>query len=177
MYEYRSSSRPPITRLPVDTKFIDGVTHYDWDRRAMTEIYHERCIDIFSAGRDFSCQFLSKKNKTYFIKNLGEEKESCCRWSAGDFWAPRPDVLSTMKFDEHSNLRGRDVFWSWLDIGLPGPFGYGLFNASKEPAAFWFPVIGGLVQQEFYHFRTSDIDRDLFSLPLSCKSNISICVR
>jgi hypothetical protein len=176
MYETSSAQTPPYTQIPEPHSVSRGRTYYDWSDRSMTEIYRDRCIDIFEGGNDFSCQFLSNHEKTYLIRfALGDltKPTSCCRWSADPFWAPRPDVLANMHFQQSLKLDGTDTdFWS-LDIPIPGPFGYGV--AGKRPVAFWFPVIGGWVQQEFSDYVSARPDPGVFEAPRICQGEIPLC--
>ena len=92
MYEFSSEARPPFASVKAPNFIIHGVTHFDSSTQSMTEIYQERCIDIFESGRDFPCQFLSVGPSTYlikFAKNKPTEPESCCKWSNDPFFAPR----------------------------------------------------------------------------------------
>ncbi len=178
MHEYAGSRRPPIPQLKDPKATIKGITHFDASIPAMTEIYEKQCIDIFETGRDFPCQFLSVGSVTWFIKFGKDGKnrpESCCKWSAGEFWAPRRDVVRNMIRDEReNNLRGDPVNWWILDIPLPGPFGYG-FHADGKPAAFWFPVISGWVQQEFRDFKQQRPAAKAFEKPAICLNESPVC--
>jgi hypothetical protein len=172
MFEFESSQRPPFATLPPHT-FITGKTFYDWDSKSMTESYPEKCIDIFSEGRDYPCQFTSVKDKTYLIKfrkDAPDQVDSCCKWTNSGFWAPRPDVVRNMTFDQSLTFSGKQSNWWDLIIPLPGPFGYGMFGNTNVPAAFWFPVISGWVQQDFSHFTPSKPDPKYFELPPSCEA-------
>lgn len=176
MFEFTSEKRPPLSHP--SSNYLPGKTFYDWDRQSMTEIYPEKCIDIFADGRDFPCQFTSVKNKTFLVRfNKQEPKEvdSCCKWSQGDFFSPRPDVLQNMIFDKKQALEGWKAEWWILDIPLPGPFGYGTYGHSNIPGAFWFPVISGWVQQDFSNYSSSRPDPIVFELPEMCKGTISVC--
>jgi hypothetical protein len=177
MFEFSSDQRPPFSSIPKPNSFLPGETHYDWDSQSMTEIYPDKCIDIFPNGRDFSCQFTSVADKTYLIKYSGRDNspDSCCLWSESGFWAPRPDVLKNMVFDQKMIFDGSESVWWTLDIPLPGPFGYGTFRNSKTPVAFWFPVINGWVQQDFFHFSTEKPDSKYFELPQMCLQNPPVC--
>jgi len=176
MFEFASEERPPLSK--VSGPSIPGQTYYDWDSQSMTEIYPEKCIDIFPDGRDFPCQFTSRREKTYLIRSKPQDAgqvDSCCAWSHSDFWAPRPDVLQNMVFDRDLDLEGVKADWWILDIPLPGPFGYGTFSSSATPAAFWFPVISGWVQQTFSEFSQVIPDPKYFQLPDICNGNIPVC--
>lgn len=175
MHEFPSAQRPPFIEIPQPGSVIHGKTYYDWSRQSITEIYQERCIDIFPEGRDFPCQFLSVKEKTYLISfSKNQQAESCCQWSEGGFYAPRPDVLSIMKKDDA--LLGSGIEWLILDIELPGPFGYGLQEESRAPAAFWFPVRSGWVQQNFHGFTSEQPLPEVFEIPALCqKQNLKLC--
>jgi len=74
-----------------------------------------------------------------------------------------------MKFDAEMVVGGDDrkVNWWILDIPLPGPFGYGTYDGNK-PFAFWFPVISGWVQQEFFDYKEEKPDSKFFKLPEIC---------
>ena len=145
----------------------------------MTEKYIDKCINIFPEGRDYPCQFLSVGDKTYFIKFQKQDERlvpsSCCLWSKGGFWAPRPDVLKNMRYDRSTFVEGETIQWWILDIPLPGPFGYGLTEAKLLPKAFWFPVIEGWVQQEFYNFSRRKPDQSQFFIPKICRASIQEC--
>jgi len=179
MYEFKSETRPPFLKIPSPHKVIRGKTYYDWSQQSMVEVYFDRCIDIFPKGNQFSCKFISKKNKTYLVKSrLGEVEKikSCCLWSNSSFWAPRPDVLRNMKFEKETRTNdGTEILWWIYDIPLPGPFGYGTTKKDSEPAAFWFPVISGWVQQNFHNFSKSKPDAQVFDLPSKCNTKIELC--
>jgi len=173
MFEFSSDARPPVESIPKANQQIHGKTYYDWTRQSMTEVYQERCIDIFPAGREFPCQFTSIKDRTYFVRfstTTKNQPESCCLWRDTAFWAPRPDVLRNMIFDRDMRYGNKNTRWWTLDVPLPGPFGYGV--ADGRPTAFWFPVISGWVQQVFHHFSTRQPSADAFALPAVCQSKI-----
>lgn len=175
MFEFASEERPPFAKVPEPHIILRGTTHYDWKRQAMTEIYHDKCIDIFPQGRDYRCQFLSLEDKTYLIRSPENEPVSCCLWSKEGFHAPRPDVIRNMRFDTSIPL-GLRTMDSWLlDIPLPGPFGYGFYRDTAEPAAFWFPVISGWVQQNFRNYVEAKPENKAFDLPSSCRAEIPVC--
>lgn len=174
MHEFISKKRPPLPRVEKPAQTIKGTTYFDAASKSMTEIYQERCIDIFESGRDFPCQFLSVGPVTWLIKFKKNVPSSCCKWRQGPFWAPRRDVVQNMKFDREQKLHGKSVNWWILNIPLPGPFGYG-FHADGQPAAFWFPVISGWVQQEFHHFSPVRPDPAVFSVPEICQQDAQVC--
>lgn len=171
MYEFSGSQRPPRAELSQPLGVIHGSTYYDWSRKSMTEIYRERCIDIFPEGRDYPCQFTSIADKTFFIrfaKSEAHQVESCCLWRREPFWPPRPDVLRVMSYDQQQSWQGVDTTWWILDTPEPGPFGYGL--SGGRPVAFWFPVISGWVQQVFRDFSTVAPASAPFELPVICRA-------
>ncbi len=178
MHEFSSPTRPPVADLKKQKLTIKGTTHFDSGVPAMTEIYKKQCIDIFDSGRDFPCQFLSVGSVTWFIKFSKDGKsrpESCCKWSPGPFWSPRRDVVHNMINDSQGQkLRGKNVSWWVLDIPLPGPFGYG-FYTNGQPAAFWFPVNSGWVQQEFRDFNGERPASTLFGKPEICRDESPAC--
>jgi hypothetical protein len=178
MYEFVSKESPPFATIPQPNQVSRGETHYDWPERKMIEIYYDRCINIFPSGNDFSCKFISDHDKTFFIKfplrNL-EKPKSCCLWSKDAFWAPRPDVLKNMSFQKKTLNSGKTVNWWIYDIPLPGPFGYGTVDGSAEPVAFWFPVIGAWVQQNFSDYVQSKPDPKVFELPELCGDQVKVC--
>jgi hypothetical protein len=169
MHEFESKERPPFSKVP-SSRVLRGITHYDWSKKAMTEIYYDKCIDIFPKGRDYRCQFTSLQEQTYFIRFEKMKPASCCLWSKEGFHAPRPDVIRNMSFDKNLKLAGKDAEAWVLDIPLPGPFGYAFFKDSDVPATFWFPVISGWVQQDFNHFERKAPAADAFDLPDLCKA-------
>jgi len=172
MFEFASDKRPPLQVIPTKHAKLRGITHYDWSLQAMTEIYYDQCIDIFPNGRDDACQFLSRRDSTYLIKFADRDTskpKSCCKWRASEFWAPRPDVLRQMVFDRALPIDQRAIKRWILDIPMPGPFGYGIFADSGKPAAFWFPVISGWVQQQFYEFKAERPAAKVFDLPQICQ--------
>lgn len=174
MYEFQSVQSPPFFEIPSLHTVINGETHYHWGKKAMTEIYYNRCIDIFTSGNNFSCQFLSVGEKTFLIKSKinhfdRNKISSCCLWSHGPFWAPRPDVLKNMLKDKQNSSIWRKVDWYELNIPLPGPFGYGVDKLTGNPFAFWFPVISGWVQQNFYDYSEPVKDESYFEIPQECK--------
>lgn len=178
MYQFESETPPPFAEIPEKHQSLRGQTHYDWSSKKMTEIYLDRCIDIFPSGNDFSCQFISDQDHTYLLKfKLRDLSQmiSCCRWSESAFWAPRPDVLHNMKFQKNGVLAGQKVRWWSYDIPLPGPFGYATRVGSDEPAAFWFPVIHGWVQQNFSHYRAALPNPKVFEIPQACLESHQIC--
>lgn len=177
MYEFVSQQRPPVQKIENPDQVIHGSTYYDWERKSMTEVYREHCIDIFPLERNYPCQFTSIENKTYLIrfdKIDAEKPQSCCLWQKNNFWAPRPDVILNMKFDQNINFQTKETHWWILDIPFPGPFGYGFYR-NHTPAAFWFPVISGWVQQEFENFREGKPAEKHFQLPKICKLDIPVC--
>ena len=167
MFEFKSKGRPPFVEIPSDAKFILGETYYDVKKKMMTEIYHNKCIDIFPEGRNFSCQFLSVDSKTYFIRFLKDNTIKDCRlWSKNAFYAPSQHVAHLMK-KETKKLSGHKS-WYVLDIPRPGPFGLGFDQSLKKPMTFWFPVIQGWVQQEFFGHKFSVDRKDVFKIPKKC---------
>jgi hypothetical protein len=177
MHEFKASERPPHSKLPDSRVTTNGTTFYDADIPAMTEIYQERCIDIFPDGRNYACQFLSVRDRTWLLKFKKSSQmtiDTCCLWRKDAFWAPRRDVIRTMKFDRHQDLKGRRTSWWVLSIPLPGPFGYGLHD-DGTPAAFWFPVLSGWVQQEFSGFSTERPDPKVFQIPELCRQSHTTC--
>jgi hypothetical protein len=175
MFELAPDARPPLGS-PSGT-FLRGETAYDWPSRRMTEWYPEKCIAIFPQGRDYPCRFTSLGDVTYLVRfrpGTAGEPESCCRWSASAFWAPRPDVLRNLHYDRALALNGRPTWWWLLDIPLPGPFGYGL-DAQAVPRAFWFPVLSGWVQQDFEAYREGTPDPAAFALPPICRADGPVC--
>jgi hypothetical protein len=178
MNEFVAEEPPPYAEIPVPHQISRGWTHYDWPERKMTEIYGDRCINIFPGGNAFSCQFLSDHGRTYFIRyDLGNlaQARSCCLWSKDPFWAPRPDVLANMRFQKTLAVQGQDVKFWLLDIPLPGPFGYGTAAGTARPVAFWFPVIDAWVQQDFFDYEEKRPDATVFSLPEICQAPIDVC--
>jgi hypothetical protein len=178
MYEIESDQRPPFDdAAAISRGVIHGSTYYNWKERKMTEIYRERCIDIFPDGRDFPCQFTSIGNQTYFIKysrSMPPEPQACCLWSKNEFWAPRPDVLRNMTQDLSQAATSKTAWWI-LDIPFPGPFGYGTGTTNGVPVAFWFPVINGWVQQEFSDFISEKPAETYFQLPSVCTPSPPVC--
>lgn len=173
MLEFTSPVRPPLSPVPKAHTVLRGTTYYDWNAYSMTEIYRDKCIDIFPTGRDFPCQFLSVGKSTYFIQFTDEtlaKTDSCCRWQGPEFWAPRPDVIQNMVHDPQAT---NATDWWILDIPLPGPFGFGILR--REPKAFWFPVISGWVQQEFHDYKVGAPPTGAFSLPTACQRTIATC--
>lgn len=173
MYEFASKDRPPFATIPKPFTVLPGATHYDWDKRHVTEIYESQCIDILPGGRDYPCQFLSRESETHLIRYADKSLrkiDSCCRWSSGEFWGPRPDVVRNMVFHARAKLGKKDAEWWVLDIPMPGPFGFGFYPGTNEPAAFWFPVISGWVQQNFEDFVAKVPDAAVFDLPDACRS-------
>ncbi len=171
MFEFTSSARPPFDAIAKPRQVLRGTTHYDWTKQSMTEVYHDKCIDIFPRGRDFPCQFTSVGNKTYLLRFNGPgatSPDSCCLWNQTGFWAPRPDVIRNLTFDKSQKIHGAQADWWVLDIPLPGPFGYGFFRNSGAPAAFWFPVISGWVQQNFTDFEAAEPHAKVFEVPSIC---------
>lgn len=178
MYEFEGERVPPFSTILLPYRISRGRTHYDWATRKMTEIYEDRCIDIFPSGNEFSCQFLSVREKTYFIRYaLGDlsKAESCCLWSKEPFWAPRPDVLLNMSFQQNKEINQEPADLWFYDIPLPGPFGYATARNSSRPVAFWFPVIGGWVQQNFSHYVSTRPDSAVFELPGLCTGHLDVC--
>jgi hypothetical protein len=173
MFEFSSNDRPPFTEIPKPYQTLRGTTHYDWTKKSMTEIYYDKCIDIFPNGRDFPCQFTSVDEKTYLIRFSGpgaSNPASCCLWEETGFWAPRPDVIRNMAFDKSQSIGGQKANWWILDIPMPGPFGFGFFKKSANPAAFWFPVISGWVQQNFSDFSEGAPGAKAFVIPVVCQA-------
>jgi hypothetical protein len=178
MYEFQSEAPPPLTVIPEGGRVLPGLSHYDWASRRMTEIYEDLCIDIFPGPRDFSCQFLSDGPRTYFIRferGRLDKPTSCCLWSEGEFWAPRPDVLRNMRYQKELAIGGEPADFWVLDIPMPGPFGYGTRKESATPVAFWFPVISGWVQQEFHDYQAKLPPADAFKLPELCSPDPPVC--
>ena len=164
-----------MLRLPTPHQILRGETYYDWNKKSMTERYLDKCIDIFPDGRDYPCQFLSVQDVTYLIRFKPEPKKefaSCCRWSDEAFWAPRPDVISNMKFEKELVMAGSKIDFWLLDIPLPGPFGYGFVAGSSQPASFWFPVISGWVQQNFADYTSQLADPSVFAVPPPCHASL-----
>jgi hypothetical protein len=178
MYEFKATQSPPFQSIPRPVLAMRGHTSYDWSEKKMTEVYFDRCIDIFPSGNDFSCQFISDHDKTYFItfklKDL-TKAQSCCLWSEDAFWAPRPDVLQNMKFQKQMAIQGEQANWWIYDIPLPGPFGYGIGEQSSRPISFWFPVISGWVQQNFFNYAIDNVGNSDFDLPPICKGKPNGC--
>lgn len=178
MYEVKGEQAPPFSDISNPHKVIRGQTHYNWPERKMTEIYLDQCINIFPDGNNFSCKFISLRDKTYLMKfplrDLRKPK-SCCLWSKEPFWTPRPDVLLNMQFHKEGKLGDQKVNWWIHDMPLPGPFGYGIENGSSKPAAFWFPVIGAWVQQNFSNYSEKAPPAAVFDLPEVCRSKVNYC--
>jgi hypothetical protein len=172
MFEVKSQ------RKPKPYKILRGETHYDWQKQIIVENYFDECINIFASGNNFSCKFISKKNKTYLVKyKLGNfsSAKSCCMWSSGNFYAPRPDVLKNMLKHKTTINNGEEVNWWLLDSPSPGPFGFGTLK-NNIPYAFWFPVIGAFVQQEFYDYKSQKpADLDLAVPQICIKNKLKIC--
>lgn len=178
MVEFVSQQNPPFSVPPQPNDVLRGVTYYDWKRQSMTEIYRDKCIDIFSSGRDFACQFISNKDQTFLVRFANQDLNqptSCCLWSKEGFWAPRPDVIANMGFEKEMPLAEKPTNWFLLDIPLPGPFGYGFYKEGNLPAAFWFPVISGWVQQNFSNYKTGVPNPTSFSVPSICSSAAPVC--
>jgi len=162
---------PPVLEMPADRLVSRGETHYDWTKRKMVEVYKDRCINIFSNGNDFSCKFFSTYGRTFLIRyDLGDttRPRSCCEIE-GDFWAPRKDVLRNMGFQKETGAGATLTQWWLLDTPLPGPFGYGTMKRSQNPKAFWFPVIGAWVQQNFFNYSEEQPPSSVFSMPRICR--------
>lgn len=177
MHEFQSTKSPPFSQVPEPYTILPGQTFYDWSSKMMTEIYLEKCIDIFHEGRDFPCQFISIQDKTFFIKFAKSKPtipESCCLWSKDAFWGPRPDVIQNMVFEQELQFKKEKTQWWILDILLPGPFGYGFTKHANTPVAFWFPVISGWVQQNFANFQSKKPDPKHFQLPNICLKEIPL---
>jgi hypothetical protein len=182
MHEVQSEDRPPFFDLEGSpgrsTAVLPGRTFYDWTQHKMVEVYLDRCINIFPSGNDFACKFISSGNTTYLVKyprgNL-RRADSCCRWSDGDFYAPRPDVLRNFQRQNQSTHDGRTTNWWVLEEPMPGPFGYGLDSPTNEPLTFWFPVIGAWAQQNFSNFSTAPPDPEVFAIPELCASKVPVC--
>ncbi len=178
MFEFVSEQRPPFNKIPQPNKILKGATYYDWSQQSMTEIYYDKCIDIFPHGRDYACQFTSIKDQTFLIKFIDHDlkkPEACCLWSHEPFWAPRPDVISNMVFKKSVPIENEKIKYWILDIPLPGPFGFGFYEDKNIPAFFWFPVISGWVQQNFKNIRIEPPDKRFFELPELCQKKLSLC--
>lgn len=178
MYEVEGEEAPPFTDLSRARAILPGKTFYDWSRQSMVEVYSDRCISIFPSGNDFACKFISRGARTYLAKyKRGDlsKLESCCRWTDGDFYAPRPDVLRNFSWLRRTEAAGRSTDWWWLDEPLPGPFGYGLDTISGEPRTFLFPVIGAWAQQNFFNFSSARPDQMEFNLPELCSEVAPVC--
>ncbi len=176
MFTLKSEQPPPYEEIPKPYTVDRGKTFYDWSEKKMTEIYYDHCIDIFPSGNNFSCQFISDRDKTYFITfklNDLNQAQSCCLWSAGEFWAPRPDVLQNMTFQKETESQKQQVTWWNYNIPLPGPFGYGTVK-ENIPYAFWFPVISGWVQQNFSNYSPEKPDPRIFELPDLCHKELKV---
>ena len=178
MIEFQSNQPPPFATIPTPNQVSLGETYYDADTQRMTEIYRDRCIRIFPTGNDFSCQFLSDRERTFLIRfplHDLSHPNSCCRWSAEPFWAPRTDVLRNFAYQQQLKFGDEPVNFFLLDIPLPGPFGYGVTAREKRPAAFWFPVIDAWVQQNFAGFSPDRPDPRVFAVPAICDGPAPVC--
>ncbi len=173
MYEFTlpNDKRPPLASIPKEHSLLRGMTHYDARGGKMTEIYYDKCIDIFPEGRDFPCRFLSLGDKTYFIRYDPDMRVRDCRlWQKDSFYAPRRDVIRHMTPDKLlAQPEQTEIEWWWLNEPLPGPFGFGFMANTNKPYAFWFPVIKGWVQQEFYDYTSEEPESDVFALPVECQ--------
>lgn len=177
MYELPVSETPPLLEIPAERLVSRGKTFYDFTKKKMAEFYQDRCLNIFASGNNFSCKFISSYGKTHLIRyELGNltRPQSCCLISAEPFWAPRPDVLRNMSLQQKSGTGRETVNWWILDTPLPGPFGYGTTDRTKEPVAFWFPVINGWVQQNFSDYSDKAPAPISFALPAMCR-NAEVC--
>lgn len=167
MYEFDAKHEPPLDPIPQPHRALRGTTHYDSTRQSMTEIYRDQCIDIFPAGRQAPCQFTSIRDKTYLMR-FDPAGATCCQWSGKAFHAPRRDVVQNMAFSKSTDLGQRAVDTWFLDIPLPGPFGYGFVAQTNTPAVFWFPILSGWAQQNFHNFSATEPPAGAFDLIPAC---------
>ena len=172
MYEYPAHYQPPMEYPPEESFKIFGQTYFDAETKSFTEIYQNKCIDIFPDGGRYPCQFLSKGNRTWLIRfdqQNPESIKSCEVWPVPEFYGPQPDFLRNFPTKRSGIFRGHEAQIWLLDIPLPGPFGYMTRPGNDfHPVSFWFPVIGGWAQQDFYSTDRGKIPENVFTLPKQC---------
>ncbi len=172
-FNVRTEAPPPYGGLPdTDTKG-HGVTHYDWDRKSMIEIYEDVCVNRFPSGHRFPCRFLHVGGTAYYMtfeKSAYEAPKSCCVLLKPPFYPVRPDFVSLkMTYQKRMPFDHKDTEWWLLDVHYPSRyFGYGFDTKTREPVAFWYRVLDGWGQQNFYNLRKERPDPAVFEVPTQC---------
>jgi hypothetical protein len=173
-FNVRSETPPPYGKMPdTDTKG-HGVTHYDWDRKSMVEIYEDVCVNRFPSGHKFPCKFLHVGGTAYYMtfeKSAHDAPKSCCVLLKPPFYPVRPDFVSLqMTYQKRMPFDHKDADWWLLDVHYPSRyFGYGFDSKTREPVAFWYRVLDGWGQQNFYNLRRERPDPAVFEVPALCQ--------
>jgi len=158
-----------------------GSTYYDWDRKAMLEIYDDFCVPIFGPLGDrtnlFKCNFLNVNLTSYLISEPPSPFPSCCVFGSQVFHPPAPDFLKHMNFNSAGQLFDKQVDWWVLDTNTDDPaepFGYGFYKninpetKIRDPAAFWFRTVNGFTVQYFRKFEIKTPNQSTWDLPKIC---------
>jgi hypothetical protein len=173
-FNVRSETPPPYGALPDTDTRGHGVTHYDWDRKSMIEIYEDVCVNRFPSGHKFPCRFLHVGGTAYYMtfeKSAYDAPKSCCVLLKPPFYPVRPDFVSLqMTYQKRMSFDHKDTDWWLLDVHYPSRyFGYGFDTKTREPVAFWYRVLDGWGQQNFYNLRKAQPDPALFEVPAMCQ--------
>lgn len=156
-----------------------GSTYYNFDHKAMLEVYDDFCVPIFGPLEDklnrFRCHFLNVNLASYLISLDESPFPPCCVFGAQVFHPPEPDFLKHMVYNSSGEIMGEPVNWWVLDSDPNDPaepFGYGFYKKSSSygeiPAAFWFRTVNGFSIQYFYKFEEKNPDPDVWRLPSIC---------
>lgn len=173
-FNVRIEAPPPYGTLPdTDTKG-HGVTHYDWDRKSMLEIYEDVCVNRFPSGHKFPCRFLHVGGTAYYMtfeKSAYDAPKTCCVLLKPPFYPVRPDFVSlAMTYQKRMPFDHKATDWWLLDVHYPSRyFGYGFDSKTREPVAFWYRVLDGWGQQNFYNLRKQRPDPAVFDVPAMCQ--------
>lgn len=174
-YNVRQEAPPPYAEVPDTDTRGHGLTYYDWDRKAMVEIYEEVCVNRFPGGHQFPCKFLHVGDTAYYMtfeRSAYDEPATCCVVLPPPFYAVRPDFVSLkMTYQKRMAMGEHDGEWWLLDVHYPSRyFGYGFDRDTREPLAFWYRVLDGWGQQNFYNVRKERPDPAVFAVPARCEA-------
>eukprot|EP01119_Soliformovum_irregulare_P024661 TRINITY_DN889_c0_g1_i1.p1 TRINITY_DN889_c0_g1~~TRINITY_DN889_c0_g1_i1.p1 ORF type:complete len:220 (+),score=32.28 TRINITY_DN889_c0_g1_i1:44-703(+) len=179
MWTESLAALPPFAKTngipPPPFRLATGKTYYDWSSSSILEVYEQVCIPIFPQGSDWKCHFLNYNEVAYLIMFEDRPKSypPCCIF--GKPWsAPSPDFIAkaNIPYNGTSPILNRQVNWWVVDISRDqgGPFGYGFYNGTSTPAAFYFAGVTGYIEQYFEHFTDQKPPAGTFDLPAECQN-------
>lgn len=172
-YDVPGDPPPPYDRTPDTGVRGHGYTYYDWSKKAMVEVYEDVCVNRFPEGHRFPCKFVHVGDTAYFLNHadgIQAEPRSCCVVLEPPFYPTRPDFVSLrMTYQKRMPLDHKPAQWWLLDVHYPSRyFGFGFYEETREPAAFWYRVLDGWGQQTYYNFKRERPEDTVFAVPGIC---------